>query len=393
MVHLRNIGGVSGGLEKVLAEFSAEMARRGHEVTVIVYDKTGKKPYYPFHPQVRYVNLYELSHEPDRVPILHKVSREWYRMRGQMQTWIEGYRRPYIVPPLTKIIHEIGPDIIINYHYSCAGFIAEAAPHCPVATMLHNEPKELLAGISERERQAIAQSAVIQVLVPGYKKTVLGMFPHTPCCCIPNCIPQYAEAADLSRRKEQYHIIHVGRISRVAKRQHLLIEAFHMLAEELPEWDVSFWGNGSKKYLTEMKELVKRYHLEDRVFFRGVTHHMKDEYIRSDLFVFPSAFEGFGLAMGEAMSSGLPVVAYKSCPAVNEIVRDGIDGYLVEDGIRPLAEAMKKLMLNPDLRVQMGRAARENMKNYSPEKVWDAWESLLHSVLAGRPLMEDNSSH
>lgn len=101
------------------------------------------------------------------------------------------------------------------------------------------------------------------------------------------------------------------------------------------------------------------------------------EYKKSDLFVFPSVEEGWGLALTEAMSCGLPAIGYKNCGAVNEIIEDGKTGYLVEDGVEPLAEAMRKLMENQKLRVQMGQAAHESMKRFAPEKVWDTWEDLL----------------
>lgn len=86
--------------------------------------------------------------------------------------------------------------------------------------------------------------------------------------------------------------------------------------------------------------------------------------------------------MTEAMSAGLPVVAYRSCPAVNELVKDGETGLLVGDGVDALAEGLKKLMGDERLRKQMGRAAHETMKEFAPEKIWDQWEVLMKDVVA-----------
>ena len=86
--------------------------------------------------------------------------------------------------------------------------------------------------------------------------------------------------------------------------------------------------------------------------------------------------------MTEAMSAGLPVVAYHSCPAVNELVRDGETGLLVDDGVDALAEGLKKLMENQELRERMGRVAHESMKEFAPEKIWDQWEALMQDVIA-----------
>ena len=87
------------------------------------------------------------------------------------------------------------------------------------------------------------------------------------------------------------------------------------------------------------------------------------------------------MALAEGMSVGLPAVGYASCPAVNEIIEDGKTGFLVQDGVEPLAEALDKLMSDKALRIQMGQAAKESMAQYAPEKIWDAWEDLMRKIL------------
>lgn len=74
--------------------------------------------------------------------------------------------------------------------------------------------------------------------------------------------------------------------------------------------------------------------------------------------LFQAIMKDLSLSMAEGMSCGLPVVAYRSCSAVTEIVENGKDGLLVDDGIDPLAEGMvAKLMDNRELRISMGKAS------------------------------------
>lgn len=96
--------------------------------------------------------------------------------------------------------------------------------------------------------------------------------------------------------------------------------------------------------------------------------------------MFTSASEGFGMSLAEAMSMGLPVIGYRSCEAVNELIKDGKNGFLVGDGVPPLAEAMDKLMGSRNLRVELGRNARKDMAEYAPEVIWNKWDSLLRSL-------------
>ena len=80
------------------------------------------------------------------------------------------------------------------------------------------------------------------------------------------------------------------------------------------------------------------------------------------------------------MSMGLPAVGYKSCSAVNELIQDGVNGYLCEEGPEGLAAKLDRLMGDRALRSSMGQAARDSMKQYAPEAIWDAWENLLEEI-------------
>ncbi len=77
---------------------------------------------------------------------------------------------------------------------------------------------------------------------------------------------------------------------------------------------------------------------------------------------------------------GLPAIGYKSCSAVNELIVDGVNGILCDDGVAPLTMALNRLMGDRELRIWMGMQARESMKQYAPELIWDQWESLLLNV-------------
>ena len=127
--------------------------------------------------------------------------------------------------------------------------------------------------------------------------------------------------------------------------------------------------------------MIHKNHLENRVFLKGATNDVPNVLQQGDIFAFPSAYEGFGMALGEAMSMGLPAIGYKNCSAVNELIEDGKNGYLCEDGVDDLANKMALLMKRRDMRVQFGIAARESMKKYATETVWNQWEAILRHYI------------
>ena len=130
--------------------------------------------------------------------------------------------------------------------------------------------------------------------------------------------------------------------------------------------------------------MISHYKLSEQAFFRGATDNVLDVYNKAAIFAFPSAYEGFGLALTEAMSAGLPAVGCKSCPAVNELIKDGENGFLCEEGVDAFAQALEKLMSDEKLRKKMGKAAKEDMKQYAPDKIWDMWEKLIEQVAQGK---------
>ena len=77
----------------------------------------------------------------------------------------------------------------------------------------------------------------------------------------------------------------------------------------------------------------------------------------------------------------MPAVGCKSCPAVNELIKDGENGFLCENGVDAFAQALEKLMSDEELREKMGKAAKEDMKQYAPDKIWDMWEKLMEKIL------------
>lgn len=117
--------------------------------------------------------------------------------------------------------------------------------------------------------------------------------------------------------------------------------------------------------------------MEDRISFCGTTKEIRKCLAQSDIFAFPSASEGFGLALTEAMAMGLPSIGYRSCSAVNELIKNGENGFLCEDGIDDFAAKLEILIKNQELRIQMGAKAHEDMKEYAPNKIWDMWEKLI----------------
>ncbi len=160
------------------------------------------------------------------------------------------------------------------------------------------------------------------------------------------------------------------------------IEAFNKITRDYPDWEVEFYGDVmDEDYLSYCNQLIAKYGLSNKVRYKGVTSKVYDVLKTASIFAFPSSFEGFGLALAEAMSAGLPCVGFKSCSAVNEIIKDGSNGILCDDTIEDFARGLAELMDDADKRQQYGKQAKEDMKKYAPENIWKQWEELINKTV------------
>ncbi len=375
----------SGGLAKVTCAFANEMIAKGHKVTLIYSDENMGKFFYHLNESVAVYNLRESQDGSIiKFPFHLKVVRELLRFTNKRlgRTINNYFNEKYLLGNLKNILHNIKLDVIVcSQPSSSKMLLCDLNIETPTVTMSHGDPSDYFCTYPKAEIPSLEKSTVCQVLVPSFEKHITNVLPKAKTITIGNAIPQYEFSADLEADKEQYKIAFVGRLTKNHKQPHLLIEAFAKIADRHPNWIVELWGAKDRAtYYAELKHLIKNNGLDDKVFLNGTTNNVAEVLKSADIFAFPSAYEGFGLALAEAMSTGLPAVGFKSCSRVNELIVDGENGLLCDDGVESFAEALDKLMSSKDLRVKMGKAAKESMKQFAPEAIWNKWEALLESI-------------
>lgn len=384
LANLTKMVGDSGGMAKVTCAFAHEMKVRGHRVSLVYSDVQTGDFYYPLDKDIPAYDIRHYKGKSISYPWYLKVKREFYRTfdKQKARTVNDEFAASFLLDHLKDVLQTVQPDVIVSFQPAASKMLlCDLQTKIPVITMSHGDPEDYFHTYPKEEIPALEKSAVCQVLLPSFEKHLKDHLPHVKTVVIGNAIPQYDAQADLSAQKDTYKILFVGRLSKNHKRPHLLIEAFAGLADEFPNWNVELWGaEDGKAYYKELQLLIKKHHLENRVFLKGPTNDVPSVLQQGDIFAFPSAYEGFGLALGEAMSMGLPAVGYKSCSAVNELIKDGENGYLCDDGVEPLRISMKRLMSNLSIRVSLGERARADMKQYSSEVIWDTWEILISQL-------------
>lgn len=381
LANLTKMVGDSGGMAKVTCAFAHEMKVRGHRVSLVYSDVQTGDFYYPLDKDIPAYDIRHYKGKSISYPWYLKVKREFYRTfdKQKARTVNDEFAASFLLDHLKDVLQTVQPDVIVSFQPAASKMLlCDLQTKIPVITMSHGNPEDYFHTYPKEEIPALEKSAVCQVLLPSFEQHLKSHLPNVKTVVIGNAIPQYDVQADLSAKKDTYKILFVGRLSKNHKRPHLLIEAFAGLADEFPTWNVELWGaEDGKAYYKELQLLIKKHHLENRVFLKGPTNDVPSVLQQGDIFAFPSAYEGFGLALGEAMSMGLPAVGYKSCSAVNELIKDGENGYLCDDGVEPLKIALQKIMKNQQIRMQMGKGAKISMEKYSSKAIWNEWSILL----------------
>lgn len=385
LADLHKFVGYSGGIEHVLSHMAFAMKEKGYHVSVVMADEKEGASFYPFPEDCHFYNLFHMAGmKPIRMSSLGKGLREITRLFSKAGARERNYRMlSAAAPHLERVLALEKPDVIISFREPTGRLLLEGLDtKVPVISMLHNDPDEIFAHAPSGEMKALEKSARIQALMPSFIKKAEKYLRYDRFVYIPNAVSIPAISAQPGIARKVHTITNVGRITGRTKRQHLLVEAFAGLAKDFPDWQVNLWGDTyDKAYVTTLKGIIKKQGLEGRVHLRGTTRDMASVWKETDIFAFPSHHEGFGMALAEAMGVGIPAVGYRSCPAVNELIHDGEDGYLTDDGATPFAEALRKLMEDGDRRAAFGKRAKENMKPFAPDVVWDEWDRLIREVL------------
>lgn len=187
---------------------------------------------------------------------------------------------------------------------------------------------------------------------------------------IPNSIPELV-STDNKRNKV---LLHVGRIEVEQKRSDLLLDVWKKIANESPDWKFVIVGDG--EYMSTLRNRIEHEKIQN-VEIRG-RKNPSDEYMSSEIFMMPSAFEGFPNTILEAQSNGLASLAFNSYPAISEIVNNGKDAILIEPyDVQKMADGILNLMRNDEYRETLRNNAYQNVSKFLIENVKTDWYNIF----------------
>lgn len=356
-----------GGVERVAHGLSGELARRGYEVALRGIRPTAghRMSIDPVEYSMGFMS--PRSEAPPTEKPLPRATRKAMRAEAvsTLRDTLADYRdgivvamQVYVMEHLAEIgiesVMESGTRIIGQYHWSYQG--ARSTTDFDRISGTYRQIDKFLL-LTEDDATAFRRDN----------------FNNTG--AMPNALSMYPSSVDGPRENV---VVALARYDEVKQLDHAL-RAWALLADELPDWRLELYGDGPEQ--DSLQALVDELGIGDRAALMGVTEATEEVLLRSKLLVLSSRFEGLPMVLAEALACGVPAVAYDCAPGVREIVEDGVTGLVIsQNHISGLAQGLKALMTDEELRGRMSRAARARSSLFAVDTVMDRWEDLFERV-------------
>lgn len=341
-----------GGIERLVADIANYLAERGYKVTIFCR-QWGKasRSVYPLYDDVDVVGAFDENNQEVSIKNLRAelLNRDVDLFIPMLSEWLFA--------PIVAAVENTG---------------------IPVVASEHNDPWKIeeLWWSHEDRKECFSKVDKIHLLLDGFKASLPEDLQERV-TVIPNGINMPDEVAEYSDSQRQPKIVAVGRLAD-QKRFDRLVQAVALVQNDLRSlgWQIEIWGEGQLR--SDLESQIDTSGVADLVALKGVTADIGSELNKAALCVMPSEFEGFGIALAEAMSFGLPSLAFKDCNGPNELISHNKNGYLVSD-VEELSQKLIELIQDDKKRESMSKAALRMCKKYDKDKVFKQWETLVHS--------------
>ncbi|AFZ00159.1 glycosyltransferase family 4 protein [Calothrix sp. PCC 6303] len=359
----------SGGAERAIILLSEGFINKGYEVSLISI--SSDKSYFYNLPDK--INVRALDIAKNSSTFIERIFNNIYRL------WV-----------VRKTVAEINPDIVISIldTTNILTLLALVNTKYPVFVSEQNNPDVATESIWKYLRrltyplanQVVSTSKGVDEYfywLPKKQRAIiynpLAINIDTSC----DNTNIFSEIPGLDKNKKL--IVAMGRLTE-QKGFDILLDAFHKIAGIYPDWQLLILGEGELRL--ELESRRDYLGLNDKVVFPGRLHNPFPILKCADIFVLSSRYEGFGNVIIEAMACGLPVIS-TDCPSgPREIIRDGIDGILVEnENISSLSTAIARLISDPQERQRLSKNASEGIERFELKKIVQSWEKLVDKTV------------
>lgn len=363
---------VWGGMERVLADKMNSLAGQyGWEVTLLTTNQGEHPLTYELHPNVKHIDLGVRLHQE-------------YQFRGFSKLLMRRELKQILKNRLKRAIENLNPDVIVCVKLNFVPVLVDLKGDIPLIveshTLCHSEKMDEVGMLRRLYiwslKRSIRKADAVVALTEGDANDWKAYNDNVH--VIPNVVNLNDSGSYASY--ELKPVVYVGRFSK-QKDIDSLLRIWEIIHQQHPDWQLDIYGEGELKdnYLSIIQKMNANIHVYEP------TANIMEVYREHSILLLTSKYEPFGLVLPEAMSCGLPVVAF-DCPyGPADIIIDEVDGYLITDrNIDLFAQRVGQLISDYDLRVKMGKAGIASSKRYQASRIMPQWIQLFEQLTSSR---------
>lgn len=368
IVYISRVFAVWGGLERVWTDKMNALSEIPNiEVCLVTTDQGNHKVPYPLSENVRHIDLG-----------IRFVQQ--YRYKGLKRYWVYWKLVKLFQKKIGTLLETEKPNVLITNASEFADFIVKwkgksslvVESHGTFNRPFHMQEMTLVNRIKcFFHYKALGKADRIVALTHGDAEQWRQINPNVT--VIPNIVTM--NETDIFSDCENKRVIFVGRLD-PQKGYQYLNRIWSIVEKRHPEWCLDIYGEGAD--LQDNRNMIPQ---GKHVYPHAQTLDILDKYKESSILILTSIYEPFGLVMPEAMSCGVPIVAF-DCPyGPSEIITDGKDGFLVSSyNVEAFADKVSLLIENESLRKKMGQNAIQSARRFRKEKIVSQWINLFESL-------------
>ncbi|MDN3676680.1 glycosyltransferase [Flavobacterium paronense] len=278
---------------------------------------------------------------------------------------------------LRKQLKTINPNTILSFGEIWNNFVLIATLGCkfPVFVSDRCQPNKSLGKLHDFLRKKLYPRAAGIIAQTENAKAVFGkLYSNNNIEVIGNPIREITSTQEI--QKENI-VLSVGRL--IASKHHdVLIRLF--VAMKQSDWKLVIVGDDAIKQQNKikLKQLIDSLGASESVILAGNQTNVEHFYLKSKLFAFTSSSEGFPNVVGEALSSGLPVVCFDSVAGISDMIVDGENGYLIPLFDNDLfQEKLSYLIKNEAVRLQMSSQTKTYIERFSKKSISQKFKEFI----------------
>lgn len=367
---------LAGGMEKALtikANYFAE--KLGYHVTIVLTDGAGKKPFFELSDLIEVVNLNVNFEKIRTYPFIIRAPLYFLKQiifRQRLNKLLMGRRPDITISMLRREINFItkikdGSKKIGELQFNKANY-RDFGTKGNYRGIKGYMAKTWMGQLIKNLRKV--DSFVVLSYEDMEKWTELNNLR-----VIYNPIEKMPDRSSDCTAKQ---VLAAGRLAH-QKGFDMLLHSWAIVSAKHPDWVLHIYGGGNKQPLID---IINQNKIADTCFLHNAVQDLTEPMCNSSIFAFSSRFEGFSLVLTEAMSYGLPPVAF-ACPCgPKELIENNLNGILVTpDSIVELANRLCYLIENDNIRVEMGKKAREKARKYTLDNIAIEWDTLFKALI------------